>query len=272
FTIGANPVSLSMMRGSFQSSNITLGSVSNVASNVTLTALVSPSVTSPPTVVFKNSTFTGGRVIVQVPPGGTNLAILNVTTTSTTTTGNYTILVTGTTGTASRSVQVNATVEAPFTMKTFPSSITLPAGTNTTSTIVLGNIVTYPVNVTLTGVVAPSVGHGPTVSLSNATRTMQLRVWVIVPAGGTSMATLNINTTSLTPPGAYTLTVSGANGSATVSTRVLLGVAPFTVGARPSSPNISHGSFGTSTITLKSINNFVGSVNATASVSPVVLN
>ena len=272
FTIGANPVSLSMMRGSFQSSNITLGSVSNVASNVTLTAVVSPSVTSPPTVVFKNSTFTGGRVIVKVPPGGTNFAILNVTTTSTTTTGNYTILVTGTTGTASRTVQVNATVEAPFTMKTLPSSITLSAGTNTTSTIVLGNIVTYPVNVTLTTAIAPSVGHGPTVSLSNATRTMQLRVWVIVPAGGTSMATLNINTTSLTPPGAYTLTVSGANGSATVSARVLLSVAPFTEGASPSSLNISQGSFGTSTITLKSINNFVGSVNVTASVSPVALN
>src|SRR5207247_9316393 len=161
----------------------------------------------------------GRRVIGTRPVCRTNSGIFNVTTTYNTSTRNYTILVTGTSGTAFRSIQVHTTIDAPFTIKTSPSSIPLSAGTNTTATIVLGNIVTYPVNVTLTTAVAPSVGHGPTVSLSNATRTMQLRVWVIVPAGGTSMATLNINTTSLTPPGAYTLTVSGANGSATVSAR-----------------------------------------------------
>ncbi len=119
FTIGANPGSVSMQRGAFGTSTITLGSVSNAASKVTLTTTISnPPGSTPPTATYHNSTFSGTTIIVRVPAGGTSSVTLTVNATRgpsppATTAGSYTVVVTGTVGTASRVTQVGATVLPP---------------------------------------------------------------------------------------------------------------------------------------------------------------
>src|SRR2546425_558836 len=170
FSISASPVSLFLSNSttSFVTSTLTITSLATSHINVTLSSSVSPSTTHPLKVDFANATTPSPGVptlIEGVAAGGMSSLTLNVTVTCTsmapikcTALNTYTVRVTGTVGTASRAVNVAATVAIPD----FAISATSPADFNTgatgSSTITVTPSGGFTGTVTLNTVVSPSTG------------------------------------------------------------------------------------------------------------------
>ncbi len=271
FSIALSPASLVVPLGSTNSSTINLASLNTLAGKVKLSFTIVPFLANGPTITLSNSTSTGSSLIIPLTSGGTATATITVSSTAFTIPHGYAVIVQGTNRTLSHSSTLFVSVVS-FNITATPPSVEVPVGSSTTSTITLGNLAGYPVNVTLTASVSPTITNGPSVFLKNSTSQLSTSVIVKLTPNGKSAATLSLNTTSSTPAGIYTVIVTGANGTATRSVQVSLTVAPFTIGADPASLSISQGSFGTSAIALASINGFVGNVTVTATVSPVMSN
>src|SRR5437899_2771952 len=253
FSISASPVSLSLTNSttSFATSTITLNSQAGVASTVTLSSTVSPSTTNPLKVLFTNATLTGNPIIVHVPAGGTITAVMNVTVACSgtplkcTLPNTYTVRITGTVGTASRAVNVAAVV-SPAGVSDFTISATSPINFNTGAT---GAATT--VTVTAVGTFTGTVTLTPTSPAGLST---------VCPASVTlppSPATASCTFTSTTP-GVYGVSITGTGGGHTHSAAVTVHVGDFSISA--TSPSGTAGSSISSTVTLTSTQNFVGSV------------
>src|SRR3989442_462651 len=253
FSISASPVSLSLTNSttSFATSTITLNSQAGVASTVTLSSTVSPSTTNPLKVLFTNATLTGNPIIVHVPAGGTITAVMNVTVTCSgtplkcTLPNTYTVRITGTVGTASRATNVAAVV-SPAGVSDFTISATSPVNFNTGAT---GAATT--VTVTAVGTFTGTVTLTPTSPAGLST---------VCPASVTlppSSATASCTFTSTTS-GVYGVSITGTGGGHTHSAAVTVHVGDFSISA--TSPSGNAGSSISSTVTLTSTQNFVGSV------------
>jgi hypothetical protein len=142
---------------------------------------------------------------VTIPP--TSTSTLTITCSLT---GNYNVTVAGTSGSTTHFASIAVSV-VDFTNTASPTSMTLLAGFNGTSTITLGSINGYSATVTCTATVSPA---GPTASLSPSS--------VAVP--GTS--TLTITTSAGTAAGTYTVTVSCTDGIVTHTSTVTVTVNP----------------------------------------------
>jgi uncharacterized membrane protein len=92
---------------------------------------------------------------------------------------------------------------------------------------------------------------------------------VTVSAGGTAKSNFTISVPAGTPPGSYSLTLTGSNTTTSRNTSVSVAVivSDFTIISSPSSLNIPQGSSGTTTITLTSLNGFSGTVSLTYTLS-----
>jgi hypothetical protein len=196
-------------------------------------------------------------------------ATVNVDSTSTTTPDTYSMLETGTdasTGKITASTVIPVTVTAPppptYTLSATAAMIAGP-GTSTTSTVTVtpSNGFTGGVNLTCST---------PTAGLSCAPATA-----TVSASGGT--ASLNIQSTSATPLGTATLTISGVDAvtqAITSSTTIQVTVnAPIIPGIAISGTPVTiagPGATGTSTLTLTSTGGFSGTVTltCTATVSP----
>jgi hypothetical protein len=110
FTISANPDSMIIREGNTGSSTITIVASNGFASDVSLTATVSP---SGPATSFSPATVTAGA--------GTS--ILTIHTTTSQGTGLYTVTVVGTSGSLSRQFNVSLTVTSPSSAPSSSSSI-----------------------------------------------------------------------------------------------------------------------------------------------------
>ncbi len=145
---------------------------------------------------------------------------LNVSTTTSTTAGTYSLTITGSSGSLSHSATVSVTVKAvspppDFTLSGTPISRTVTAGNSTTFTASVG-----PLN-GFTGTVTLAAKNLPTgVSAS------------FVPGSITTSgsSTLTLTTLKTTATGSYTLTISGTSGSLTHTTSVSLVVSAAVTG------------------------------------------
>jgi poly(beta-D-mannuronate) lyase len=153
----------------------------------------------------------------------------------------------------------NYTISIPnFTISATPGSQTVTAGTGTTYTVNVGNVNGFSGSVALS---ASGLPAGATATFNPAS----------VNSIGSS--TLTVNTTTSTPPGTYTVTITGTSGSLVHSTTVSLVVNPppppdFSLSASPASVTVVQGGNGTSTITVNPVNGFAGSVSLSASGLP----
>ena len=116
FAVTSTPASLTVVRGSSNTSTIRAVSVNNFMGSVTLSTTVSPG--GGPTAVLG----LGGLV---VPAGSSNSTGLTVSTTASTPTGSYTISVTASNSTVSRSTQVSVTVVEAVSQPSTPPVPTL---------------------------------------------------------------------------------------------------------------------------------------------------
>src|SRR5438309_6599664 len=154
-----------------------------------------------------------------------------------------------------------------YEMLTNPSSLALPQASNNNSTIFLTPQYGFSGNLGLTTSVT---GPGSLIlnfALPRSTWTGS-SANVMVAATQQANITLNIAAYTNTPSGTYTITVS-SNGppahSATITATVSSCSCDFSISASPSTLTVYQGSSGVSTITLGSINSFLGGISLSAS-------
>jgi hypothetical protein len=141
-----------------------------------------------------------------------------------------------------------------------PTSVA--AGVPATSTVTVAPLNGFTGSVALSCSVTPVVTPPPTCAF----------VPPSIP-GGSGTSVLTVNTSATTPPGGYTVTVSGA-GPVTHTKVLSLTVtavvaADFTIGASPLAPaSVAAGASSTSTVTIGPVNGFTATVALTCSVAP----
>jgi uncharacterized membrane protein len=254
FSLNTTPASQTVLPGNGTSYALSLTPSNGFASNVSLSVGGLPA--------GANATFNKNPV-----PKGSGTSTLTVTTPSSTAPGNYTLTITGTSGSLTHSAAVTLVVNAAstpdFSLSATPASQTVAPGNGTSYTLTL----------------TPSNGFASNVSLSLGT----------LPAGvnatfntnpvlnGSGTSTLTVTTTSSTAPGNYTLTINGTSGSLTHSATVALVVnaastPDFSLSATPASQTVVQGNGTSFTSTLTPSNGFAGTVSLSLGALPAGVN
>jgi hypothetical protein len=133
-----------------------------------------------------------------------------------------------------------------FTISNSPSSQTIPAGTNTTFSVTVGD------PTLMSNIVALSVSGLP------ANMGASLNTNFVTGAGS---ATLTVTTSNSIATGTYTLNVIGASAGVSHTNTVSLVVEGFSLSASPTSQTILVGDNANYIVTLTTSNSFNGSVN-----------
>jgi uncharacterized membrane protein len=145
--------------------------------------------------------------------GSYNWSQLSVAVPSGTAVGKYTVVVTGTSGSLTHSVNVTVNVVAPdFWINAFPSYLSVSAGSTANSTIILSSLYGFSGTVSL----AASVPSGWSASFVPSS--------LSVTAGYFNCSALSVAVPSGTASGKYTVTVTGTSGSLTHSANVTIAV------------------------------------------------
>ena len=153
-----------------------------------------------------------------------------------------------------------------------PASVTVAPGFSLSASpgsqnVVQGGSTTYTVTVT------PDSGFSGTVHLTvsgcpiGATCSLNPPSVNVPPAAN---STLTVQTSSSTPAGTYTLTITGTSGSLTQSTKVTLVVSSFTISATPGSQTVKKGASTTYTAKITAVNGFSGVVAFSVSGLPAL--
>jgi len=145
----------------------------------------------------------------------TQISKLRLTTLSSTPAGTYTITVTATSGGFTHAATATLTVTG-FNVSATPDSLMVDAGSFKTFNVALQGV-DFSGVVRLVVTVTPSMGEGPFASLSSSI--------VRLSEDGSGVVILHVNTDDDTPPGMYTILVTGTGHGQTHSARVLLIVA-----------------------------------------------
>ncbi len=148
----------------------------------------------------------------------------------------------------------------PFAIAISPSSLIVQAGKSNSSTITVTSLNSFSGNVSLSSTASPT---SLTVSLSPTT--------VALPANGSASSLLTVTASATTPPGSYTVAVTGTSETfqQTVQISVTVAGSPtFLLSANPTRLILLAGSKGTTNITATSIGGFSGSVKLAVSGAP----
>jgi uncharacterized membrane protein len=151
-----------------------------------------------------------------------------------------------------------------FSMTANPFSQNVQAGSTATSTIVLTSF-GFAGTVNLSTSPPPLCPSCPAWSVSPST--------VTLTSGGTGKATLSFVTTLGTPTTTFGVTVTGTSGSLSHHTMAAFTVVQpptpdFAISANPLSLQIDQGASAKSTVTITSVNGFIGTVNLSTTVFP----
>src|SRR5438132_1001416 len=214
FSISANPNSLTVNQGASGNSTISTTVISGNPQSITLSTSGCP--TGASCTFGTNPIQSGGSSTLTVGAG-------------TAAPGTYTITVTGTGVSATHSTTVSLTVPAnDFSISASPTSVNVTAGNSGTSTI----------STVLTSGNEQSITLSASGMPAGATATFATNP---INSGGASLLTLA--TSATTPPGPYTITVTGAGTAPTHTTAATLGV------TAPSSGGMTNGGFETGNLT-----------------------
>lgn len=203
--------------------------------------------------------------------GASGTSTLTISAGSSVPAGNYTVIVTGVSGSLSHIAAVNLTVESATTpdfqiSTTTTTPATVAPGGSATSTITIAALDGFSSAVTLA---CNSGVSDVTCSLNPAS---------VTPSGSVNAtSTLTISTTSTTATGSYSITITGTSTTAAHDTSVTLSVQTakpdFTISAAsgsPTSQTISAGQTASFSLALAGAGSFTGTVNLGCAITPTV--
>jgi hypothetical protein len=150
------------------------------------------------------------------------------------------------------STNIGATDFLPFNISANPSTLTVLTGSTANSTITLTSQGFFG-TVTLS-----STSNGPSCTLSATSLNLN--------AGGTNMTVITV--TASVAAGNYTVTVTGTNGSQSMSTNITVRASDFSVSSSRTTIIFPRASNGITTITLTSLNRFSGTVTLSGIATP----
>src|SRR2546425_15598 len=253
FTISATPATPSVfVAGGSSTSSISLNSF-GMTGNVALSASVTPSGTQIPGISIS-------PLSVSITPGSLGSSTLTISSTSSTSSGSYTIAITGTiAGTSPHTASVQVTVNPDFTINSSPTN---------PPPFVAGNVAITTIGLSsngLTGTVTLSAAVPASATGASVSFTVNP---IGLSAGGSGVSTLTFSTTSVTPAGTYSVPVTGSSGLVAHSVTLAITVTgdfKATVSSPTQSSFIAGGS-ADATITLDSLG-FTGRIDISASSS-----
>ena len=278
FSIFSSPPSQSIGKGLSGSVSVKLTSLNGFASTINLKSLVIPSSPgTPPTVGLSQNS-------VTLAAGASQNVTLTINTSAATTAGPYTVLLTGLgpwpaglglslTGTPlAHPVWNGVVIVTPdFGLAPHPATLTSPTGSTNSSTITVSSINFFSGTVSFT----VSVKNSSNLPTTAVTAVLNMSS-VTLASGASHNVTLMASSTTSTPAGVYTASVTGSatilGATQTHVANVAVNVLPFTISASPTSLPFPQGSSGTSTITVNDIAAYSVNVTLGSSVVPFVVN
>lgn len=198
FSVSASPSSRTLNPGQTTTYTVDIGSLGGFAGTVGLTVTGVPAGT---TASFSPS---------SVAAPGTST--LTVTTSSATPQGTHTLTITGSSGGVQHAVTVTLIVQVPdYGMTVSPTSKTVKAGFSA---------LFYTITITSQGGFAGTVNFTVSGLPSGATSTPS--PVTVSPSTPSNFTLMSVKTSTTTPPGTYTLTITGNGGGITKSRNVTL--------------------------------------------------
>jgi len=265
FSIAAFPTSLTIQRGGSNISIISVTSLNGFSQPVDLTITSSP---------IGGVTTTLNPLHVIPPPNKSAISVLTINVATTSVTGSYTITVTGTNGTLTRSTNIALQITAPpippvpdFSIAAFPASLTIQQGNSDVSTLIIVSLRGFSGTVDMELVSQPIPGVSVTL---NPTQ-------VALSPNGFATSTLMVDVDTSAPPDEYMLIVSGASDSLKHSAEISLEILPappppifdFSIIANPSLLNIQQGGSNISIVSITSLTEASQPVELTITSPPI---
>jgi hypothetical protein len=188
--------------------------------------------------------------------------------------GNYTLIVTGSSGTLVHSVSI--TIQATdFGITGNPTSMVVLVGSNSTSVILLTSLGGYSGNVTLiiasisTSISQAPIGPGGSGHVRFLAPFSSVPGVSIYPAiiylgpGGQGRSILNVTLSQDVSPGNYTITLIAKDGSLSHSMYITIVAADFRFVSQPATVTLAPGGSTSMTVWLQGFNTFQNTVNLT---------
>jgi VCBS repeat-containing protein len=242
FSLAATPASQTVVASGSTSYTVSASALNGFTGNVALSVSGLPPSTS--------ASFAPSSL------NSSGSSILNIVTSSTTPAGTYTLTISGTSGSLIRAVAVTLNVQN-FTLSATPASQFVPSSggcATVTTNIVAQNGFNNPVTLSVSNL-PPGTNPAPSFSVN--------------PVTGSGTSTLLVCTTSSTPAGSYTPTITGSSGSLTQTTTVNIVVGiDFQVSIAPTSQTVTAGGSTSYTVTITPVNGFSGVVSLSVSNLP----
>ena len=236
FTMGSSPTSITVGAGTASPSTITASPIDGFGGTVSLAYSVSPSAGLACTLAPNSIVGSGASTL------SCNGSV-----------GSYTVTVTGVSGTASSSATVSYAVQG-FTLSDNANAQDIPIGSQRQTKVTLTSVNGFSGNVNL--VATPS-----STSVSCWFTTTTNTATVTVPAGGSAYESPTC--AGQNQAGSYTLTIAGTSGPESSSILLPVNITDFSVSG--SAVTFLAGSSSHSTVTLKSLFGFSGSIGLTLS-------
>ncbi len=265
FSFSLQPSSETVAIGTTKSSFYNIMSINGFSGTITVTPTI-PQVCNPGT----NCTFSIGTTQVNVSPGGnaTGQIIVNAGNNNTNP-GTYSIVFTASSGSISHQATMTLMItRAPapdFSITTSPQFLTIPRGSTGTVNITIKSIGQFNGTISLTGSVLPHIAGAPTATVSPSS--------VSIGPNGTATALLQIHTNATTTLTQYNYTVTGTSGSLShtvVGAFTVVASSPpdFSITPNPQALTVPQNSQARDFLNITSLNNFSGTINLNATVSP----
>jgi hypothetical protein len=249
FSVSANPTMLNIQQGASAPTTLTLGSLNGFTGTIGL---------SGPTITGIAYSFAPGTVTLTAGSSGTST--FTVTVNSGFAIGNYSIIVTATTGSLSHTIRVTVQV-SNFGFSESANTLLVPVGGSGSVTVTATSVNGYnaPVNLIVNS------GVPACVSYSYSPNPIQL------PARELGTSTLTFAAASTCASSSSLVSIQANSGTWGRGLSLYLNITDFSLIANPSSLNTQAGTYGNSTLTISPLTGFRGLVSLTTTVSPTGL-